>query len=141
VFSSGYLANLAIVTALTAALSGGGGGGDGGGAGVLIVSDERNHASLVDACRLARRPGVRVLVTPHGDAAAVEAALARREERAAIVVTDAVFSVAGDVAPVAALHAAARRHGRCSWSTRRTRSACSAMGPRRVLGHGHRGGA
>ncbi|HET6192479.1 MAG TPA: aminotransferase class I/II-fold pyridoxal phosphate-dependent enzyme [Trebonia sp.] len=102
VFSSGYLANLAVVTALTGALSGGG---------VLIVSDERNHASLVDACRLARRPGVRVLVTSHGDVAAVAAALAAREERAAIVVTDAVFSVSGDLAPVAALHTAARRHG------------------------------
>jgi len=102
VFSSGYLANLAVVTALTGALSGDG---------VLIVSDERNHASLVDACRLARRPGVRVLVTSHGDVAAVAAALAAREERAAIVVTDAVFSVSGDLAPVAALHTAARRHG------------------------------
>jgi 8-amino-7-oxononanoate synthase len=102
VFSSGYLANLAVVTALAGALSGDG---------VLIVSDERNHASLVDACRLARRPGVRLLVTSHGDVAAVAAALAAREERAAIVVTDAVFSVAGDVAPVAALHAAARSHG------------------------------
>jgi len=102
VFSSGYLANLAVVTALAGALSGDG---------VLIVSDERNHASLVDACRLARRPGVRVLVTSHGDVAAVAAALAAREERAAIVITDAVFSVSGDLAPVAALHTAARRHG------------------------------
>ena len=102
VFSSGYLANLAAVTALARALSGDG---------VLIVSDERNHASLVDACRLARRPGVRVLVTSHADVAAVAAALAAREERAAIVVSDAVFSVSGDVAPVAALHLAARRHG------------------------------
>ena len=102
VFSSGYLANLSVVTALTGALSGDG---------VLIVSDERNHASLVDACRLARRPGVRVLVTSHGDVAAVAAALAVRVERAAIVVTDAVFSVSGDLAPVAALHTAARRHG------------------------------
>jgi 8-amino-7-oxononanoate synthase len=50
-------------------------------------------------------------VTSHGDVAAVAAALAAREERAAIVVTDAVFSVSGDVAPVAALHTAARRHG------------------------------
>ena len=102
VFSSGYLANLAVVTALAGALSDDG---------VLIVSDERNHASLVDACRLARRPGVRVLVTSHGDVGAVAAALAAREERAAIVVTDAVFSVSGDLAPVAALHTAARRHG------------------------------
>jgi len=115
VFSSGYLANLSVVTALSAALRAGDGdgrgNGDGRGGGVLIVSDERNHASLVDACRLARRPGVRVLVTPHRDVAAVGAALAAREERAALVVTDAVFSVSGDLAPVAALHAVARRHG------------------------------
>ena len=111
VFSSGYLANLSVVTALSAALRAGDGDGDGSGSGVLIVSDERNHASLVDACRLARRPGVRLLVTPHRDVAAVAAALAAREERAALVVTDAVFSVSGDLAPVAALHAVARRHG------------------------------
>jgi 8-amino-7-oxononanoate synthase len=108
VFSSGYLANLAVVTALSAALRA---DSSSGGDGVLIVSDERNHASLVDACRLARRPGVRVLVTPHRDVAAVDAALAAREERAALVVTDAVFSVSGDLAPIAALHAVARRHG------------------------------
>jgi 8-amino-7-oxononanoate synthase len=100
VFSSGYLANLAAVTALTAAL-----GGE-----VLIVSDERNHASLIDACRLARAKGVRVQVAPHGDTAAVAAALASRREEAALVVTDAVFSVSGDLAPVAELHAIARRH-------------------------------
>jgi 8-amino-7-oxononanoate synthase len=100
VFSSGYLANLAVVTALAAAL-----GGE-----VLIVSDERNHASLIDACRLARTKGVRVEVTPHADAAAVAAVLAGRREEAALVVTDAVFSVSGDLAPLSALHAIARRH-------------------------------
>jgi 8-amino-7-oxononanoate synthase len=100
VFSSGYLANLAVVTALSAAL-----GGE-----VLIVSDERNHASVIDACRLARTKGVRLQVTPQGDAAAVAAALAGRREEAALVVTDAVFSVSGDLAPVAELHAIARRY-------------------------------
>jgi 8-amino-7-oxononanoate synthase len=121
VFSSGYLANLTVITALAAALgrgSGQGGGqangdddanGDSGG--VLIVSDERNHASLIDGCRLARRPGVRVQVTPHRDTAAVAAALAGRREEAALVVTDAVFSVSGGLAPLAALHALARQHG------------------------------
>src|SRR5262249_47942498 len=99
VFSSGYLANLAVVTALGAALSGGLGGG------LLIVSDERNHASLIDACRLARGRGVRLQVTPHRDTAAVATALACREEAAALVVTDAVFSVTGELAPLAALHA------------------------------------
>lgn len=93
VFSSGYLANLAAVTALAAAL------GD-----VVIVSDELNHASLIDGCRLARgsgASGARLQVTPHGDVRAVRAALAGRRERAALVVTDAVFSVAGDLAPLA----------------------------------------
>ena len=75
VFSSGYLANLGAVAAL-------------GGPEVLVVSDALNHASIVDACRLSRS---RVVVVPHRDAAAVEAALARRREPDAVVVTDAVF--------------------------------------------------
>jgi 8-amino-7-oxononanoate synthase len=100
VFSSGYLANLAVVTALAGAL---GGAGE-----VLVVSDARNHASLIDACRLAR---ARVVVTPHRDAGAVRQVLAGRDEAAAVVVSDAVFSVDGALAPVAELHAAARDHG------------------------------
>lgn len=95
VFSSGYLANLATITALT-------------GSGSLIVSDAANHASIIDACRLSR---ARVVVTPHRDVAAVEAALVSRPESRAVVVTDAVFSVDGDLAPLAELHSVARRHG------------------------------
>jgi 8-amino-7-oxononanoate synthase len=94
VFSSGYLANLATISTL-------------GGQGVLVVSDQSNHASIVDACRLSRS---RLVVTPHRDTDAVERALALREEEHAIVVTDAVFSVDGDLAPLPALHAVARRH-------------------------------
>jgi 8-amino-7-oxononanoate synthase len=94
VFSSGYLANLAAVATL--------------GRGGLIVSDAGNHASIIDACRLS---GARVVVTPHADADAVGKALADREEDHALVVTDAVFSVAGDLAPLRDLHAAAVRHG------------------------------
>jgi 8-amino-7-oxononanoate synthase len=99
VFSSGYLANLTVITALVTALS--------GPAGVLVVSDARNHASLIDACRLSR---ARVVVTPHLDARAVRRVLADRDEAAAVVVSDAVFSVDGAVAPVRELHAAARSH-------------------------------
>jgi 8-amino-7-oxononanoate synthase len=95
VFSSGYLANLGAVTALA-------------GAGSLVVSDAQNHASLVDACRLARGD---VVVTAHRDVAAVDRALADRRTEQAVVVTDAVFSVDGDLAPLAELHRAARRHG------------------------------
>jgi 8-amino-7-oxononanoate synthase len=97
VFSSGYLANLTVVTALAAVL---GAPND-----LLIVSDAGNHASLIDACRLSR---ARVTVTPHRDPDAVRKVLANRDEAAAIVVSDAVFSVDGALAPVAELHAAAR---------------------------------
>ncbi|TYC13916.1 8-amino-7-oxononanoate synthase [Actinomadura syzygii] len=95
VFSSGFLANLGAVTALA-------------GPGTLVVSDQVNHASLVDACRLSR---ARTAIVPHRDAAAVARALAGRDEDHAIVVTDAVFSVDGDLAPLRELHAAVRAHG------------------------------
>jgi 8-amino-7-oxononanoate synthase len=95
VFSSGYLANLGAVAALT-------------GPGTTIVSDAANHASLVDACRLSRAA---VVVTPHLDVAAVDRALSTRDTEHAAVVTDSVFSVDGDLAPLAALHEVARRHG------------------------------
>ena len=119
VFSSGYLANLAVVTALGQVLgqvpgrrpgrsrAAEGAGNRRPGPGVLIVSDAANHASLIDACRLAR---ARVEVTPHADTRAVDRALARRTEPAAIVVSDTVFSVTGDQAPVAELHRIARAH-------------------------------
>ena len=95
VFSSGYTANLGAVVALS-------------GPGTLLVSDALTHASLVDACRLSR---ARVVVTPHGDVAAVAAALAGRAEERAVVITDSVFSADGDLAPLIALHEACRRHG------------------------------
>jgi 8-amino-7-oxononanoate synthase len=95
VFSSGYTANLGAVVALS-------------GAGSLVVSDALTHASLVDACRLSR---ARVVVTPHRDVAAVEAALAARTEERAVVLTDSVFSADGVLAPLKALHDVCRRHG------------------------------
>jgi len=107
VFSSGYLANLAVITALGQVLGQGPAGRDAGRHGVLVVSDAANHASLIDACRLAR---ARVVVTPHADTAAVERAVAGRTEAAAIVVSETVFSVTGDQAPVAGLHRIARAH-------------------------------
>ncbi len=113
VLSSGYLANLAAVTALCAALNAGGDPcrrADDGGGGVLVVSDERNHASLIDACRLARRAGVRLAVYPHLDVAAARRLLAERAEESALVVSDAVFSVDGALARVTELHAVARGH-------------------------------
>ncbi|WP_319454199.1 MULTISPECIES: 8-amino-7-oxononanoate synthase [unclassified Mycobacterium] len=94
-FSSGYTANMGAVVALT-------------GAGSLLVSDALTHASLVDACRLSR---ARVVVTPHRDVDAVEAALSGRAEERAVVVTESVFSTDGALAPLRALHDVCRRHG------------------------------
>ncbi len=95
VFSSGYLANLGVITALS-------------GPGALVVSDAANHASLVDACRLA---SARIAVTPRDDPAAVDALLAARTEERALVVTDSVNSVDGAFAPLRELHAVCRAHG------------------------------
>jgi 8-amino-7-oxononanoate synthase len=95
VFSSGYLANLGVVTALS-------------GPGTLVVSDAANHASLVDACRLARAC---IAVTPRDDPAAVDALLAARTEERALVVTDSVNSVDGGFAPLRELHAVCRARG------------------------------
>ncbi len=95
VFSSGYAANLGVLTALS-------------GPDALIVSDAANHASLVDACRLSR---ARVAVVPHDDPDAVDAALAARTQARALVVTESANSVDGGLAPLRALHAVCRRHG------------------------------
>ncbi|WP_088979634.1 8-amino-7-oxononanoate synthase [Micromonospora coxensis] len=95
VFSSGYLANLAAVRGLTQPRT-------------LLVSDAHNHASLIDGCRIS---GAETVVTAHADVDAVAAALAAAPGRPAVVVTESVFSVDGDLAPLADLHAVARRHG------------------------------
>lgn len=92
--SSGYLANLAIVTALV-------------GAGDTIVSDELNHASIVDACRLSRAA---VRVYRHGDVAHAGSLLADAPGRR-LLITDGVFSMDGDLAPLPALCDVAERHG------------------------------
>lgn len=91
-FSSGYLANLAAVSALA-------------GPDALVVSDTGVHASLIDACRLSRS---RVVVTPSNSVDSVRSALAERTEPRALVVVDSVSSVDGSLAPLEELHAACR---------------------------------
>jgi 8-amino-7-oxononanoate synthase len=93
-FSTGYHANLGAVTALADADT-------------LIVSDAHVHASLIDACRLARG---RVQVVGHHDVEAVGAALSERSEPRALVVVESVYSVLGDVAPLADLMALCETH-------------------------------
>jgi len=93
-FSTGYMANLGLATALVAK--------DG-----LVLGDALNHASLIDAGRIAR---AKLGWYPHGDAAALEAGLAARAPGPALVLTDGVFSMDGDLAPLPAIAAACRRH-------------------------------
>jgi 8-amino-7-oxononanoate synthase len=95
VFSSGYLANLGAVRALVQP-------------GALLVSDAHNHASIIDGCRLS---GAETVVAPHADPSAVAAILADHPGRPAVVVTESVFSVDGDLAPLTELHAVVRRRG------------------------------
>ncbi len=95
VFSSGYLANLAVVRAVAAVCD-------------LVVSDAYNHASLIDGCKIS---GLPVTVAPHNDPAGVAAILDAHPGRVAAVVTESVFSVDGDLAPLAELHAVTSSRG------------------------------
>jgi 8-amino-7-oxononanoate synthase len=93
-FGSGYLANTGVIAAL--ATPGG-----------VVLSDALNHASIVDGCRLARAETV---VYPHADLDGVARALQAHRGRAAVIVTDAVFSMDGDLAPLAGIVELAQRH-------------------------------
>ena len=95
VFGSGYLANLGILSTL-------------GGPDATIFSDELNHASIVDGCRLAR---ARVEVYRHRDVSQLSDLLKRSRAARKIVVTDGVFSMDGDIAPLPDLVEAKDRHG------------------------------
>ena len=93
-FSAGYLANLGVMTALT-------------GPGTEVFSDALNHASIIDGCRMAR---AQVRVYPHGDMAALATLLAASDAARKIVVSETVFSMDGDIAPLPELAGIARRH-------------------------------
>ena len=88
VFSSGFTANLAVVSTLAERDA-------------VIFSDELNHASLIDGCRLSR---ARTLVYRHADANHLEELMEEeRNTRRRIILTDTVFSMDGDLAPLADL--------------------------------------
>ncbi len=94
-FGSGYLANTGAVAALA-------------GAGEVVFSDQLNHASIVDGCRLSR---AETFVYRHGDLEHLAWGLEGAGGRGALIVTDGIFSMDGDVAPLPELLELARRHG------------------------------
>jgi len=94
-FSAGYMANLGILSTL-------------GNDDATIFSDELNHASIVDGCRLSR---ARVEVYRHADVTHLEDLLKSSSSRRKIVVTDSVFSMDGDIAPLPDLVTVKERHG------------------------------
>ncbi len=93
-FSTGYMANLAIVPALV-------------GRGDAVFADRLNHASLIDAVQLSRADGQRYA---HADLAALERLLAASTARRHLILSDAVFSMDGDLAPLPGLLALAERY-------------------------------
>ena len=94
-FGSGYAANLGLLTSVV--------GWDD-----LVLSDNRNHASLIDGIRLC---GARKVVYPHAEVGAIAAALRQPRTGRAFVVTESVFSMDGDLAPLMELVDVAERHG------------------------------
>ena len=93
-FGSGYLANVGVVQALARA-------------GEVVFSDSLNHASIVDGCRLA---GADTFVYEHGDLEHLAWGLEQAEGQASLIVTDGVFSMDGDVAPLEGIVELARDH-------------------------------
>ena len=96
-FSTGYLANLAVTPTLA-------------GRGAAVFADKLNHASLIDAMQLAKANGAEVQRYPHNDVAALERLLAASPATSKLIVSDTVFSMDGDLAPLPALFELAERY-------------------------------
>jgi len=95
-FSTGYLANLAVTPTLA-------------GRGAAVFADKLNHASLIDAMQLAKANGAQIRRYPHADMAALEGQLAESIAATKLIVSDTVFSMDGDLAPLPQLLQLAER--------------------------------
>ena len=95
-FQSGFTANLGTIPALV-------------GKEDVIFSDRLNHASIIDGCRLS---GAKIIAYEHNEASALEAAIKEHASnfRRALIVTDGVFSMDGDIAPLPALYEVAQKY-------------------------------
>ena len=93
-FGSGYLANTGVIAALARP-------------GDVVFSDELNHASIIDGCRMSR---AETFVYDHCDLDHLEWGIQQAQGRGALVVTDALFSMDGDVAPLEDLVEVAQQH-------------------------------
>lgn len=97
-FASGYAANEALLSTLSSL------------PGVAVFSDALNHASLIDGIRLGGLPKERRIVFPHLDLVGLERALAQSDAAVKVVVVESLYSMDGDVAPLAALLELATRY-------------------------------
>lgn len=98
VFPTGYATNVATLTALASPQ-------------LAIFSDALNHASIIDGIGLAKRKGAAAHIYPHADMEALDGLLERCDRPLKLIVTDSVFSMDGDVAPLVSLAALKREHG------------------------------
>lgn len=95
VFSTGYMANLGVITSLVNEKD-------------TVIIDRLNHASIIDACRLSK---AKLQVYPHKDIKALAKILSRSEKyQRRLIVTDAVFSMDGDLAPIEEIVALGKKH-------------------------------
>ena len=94
VFGSGYLANISILSTVVEE-------------GDLILSDELNHASIIDGCRLSRAEKI---IYRHKDIRQIEEILSKNKTKKTLIVTEGVFSMDGDIAPLPEIIAHAKRY-------------------------------
>ena len=118
-FSTGYMANLGVIQALM-------------GRGDAIFADRLNHASLIDAAQLSRADHMRY---PHGDIGTLRAQLAASTAKRKMILTDGVFSMDGDLAPVPELFELAEKHD--AWLVIDDAHGFGTLGPqgRGILSH------